>query len=380
MWPPVSPGKAVKYETDVRQLGAMQRPGAEGEYAADILAKVPPSIATNQEILGKLTPILQQAAHGGFVPEVSLSQNGYTIDLKNPGMASEASTLGQQRGQRRPLGGGGPAPRRGGGNVGVPTPTGQYFDLGNGQYADPQGNIVDALPAGATTQPATVVPAEEPMRGQGAPSLSIENFPGATADDFELMAAELGARQKQRIEAETKREEAALAARTLSADDRTALRKMIPAKAMLKVLEQYALEGGEGVPSTLPKERVRGSARIAENLRQGETYQNWWDADPFLQGFRRLHVMGRPILARGIGDEQGNLAKDEQLVWDAVLAARSVPEVKDAMQQVRALVAEKEAMITAGKTGSTEPTPAPTPGGGQRMRTLSSGKTIIEEP
>jgi hypothetical protein len=55
-----------------------------------------------------------------------------------------------------------------------------------------------------------------------------------------------------------------------------------------------------------------------------------------------------------------------------------VPEAKDAIADVKRLIALKKQLITAGKTGAATATPAPE--AGPRTRTLSTGKTIIEDP
>lgn len=372
--PPVPPEELVKRFNAETQLDAMRRAGAEGGVARATLAGVPPELA---DAAGMVDAFTQLAQSRGFVAEPTIDKGGVSVKLSRPGQTAFESGMGTKRSTFTPLGGGGGA-STGGGTVGQPSPQGKVYDLGNGQFALEDGTLVDRPPSGvtptpATTEPAPAAPAAPPMRGQD--SLAIENYPDATAADFELMKEAISTKQRAEIELETERRKRDLAAQTLSDTERTMLSKMIPAEAMLTILERYAEDGGPGAPSTLPKTRVRGAARVQEKLRQNETYQEWWAADPFLQGFKRLHTMGRPILARGIGDEQGNLAKTEQQVWDSVLGARSVPEMKDAVGQVRQLIEEKKRLITAGKTGASTPAPAASPT--LRTKTLSTGKAIV---
>lgn len=82
-----------------------------------------------------------------------------------------------------------------GGNQGVQTPQGRYYDLGNGQYADERGTIVDAIPTGATAVPATVEPADAaapttapaPMAGRAIEDRfpPIQILPGESPETFE---------------------------------------------------------------------------------------------------------------------------------------------------------------------------------------------------
>jgi hypothetical protein len=442
-FPPVAPGDAVKYETSRRQLGAMSRPGAEGDYAADILAKIPPSIATNQELLGKLGPILQQAQGSGFVPELSLSPNGYTIDLKNPQGSARASGIGSRQAEYSPLGGGG-----GGGGAPRGEPVGGYL----GPQQRPDGKVstelligisderlnggketnipllvpgqtgVDRLLAGekpndnqvghaiefaaeqarqgvsfpsfdspeAATDAArgrsaqggalnSSLTGEPPMRGQ--PSLSLGNYPDATAADFKLLEK----KQQNDLQLGYEEEKAAIEAkakgRELNEGERTKLSKIAAARSFLNVFERYGLEGQKGdgatesFPSALPAERISGMKAAGQIIRQSGPVQKI-AREPFYQGLKRYQSIARPIIARNLGDDTGNLSETEQAAASAMTEAASQPEIRDAVAQMRAIIDEREAALLAGKSEQKPPGNAP----GVKTRTLRSGKTILVEP
>lgn len=446
--PPIPPEELVKRFGAETQLNAMRRPGTEGAMARAAIAKVPLGF---EDATAAAQQFGQVAQRLGYLPEISVDASGVSLKMSKPGQQAFESGMGAKRSNVTPLGGGGggaptaPAAKPGG-NTGIDTADGRWFDLGNGQYADPQGNIHDQLPTGTPTRPATVEPAaptETPMRGQ-SPSLSIGNHPDATAADFQLLQekqqndlklefekrkAELedrllaarrpndlqfqkdSERQRRDLELEYDRRradleteirqarrpedlqdkrtaeqqrldlqldydrrksqmEAQLKAGQLDENTRTKLAKIAAARAFLNVYEQYGLKGqagdqatgAESFQSTLPDTRLSGLPAAGELLRQSAPVQTL-ARDPFLQGFRRYQSIARPIIARNLGDDTGNLSETEQAAAAAMTAAASKPELRDAVAQMRAIIDEREKALLAGKdaggTTSTRPTITP---------------------
>lgn len=368
--PPIPPEELVKRFGAETQLNAMRRPGTEGAMARAAIAKVPLGFEDATAAAQQFGQVAQQL---GYLPEISVDASGVSLKMSKPGQQAFESGMGAKRSNVTPLGGGGGGPTapaaKPGGNTGVDTADGRWFDLGNGQYADPQGNIHDQLPTGTPTRPATVEPAaptETPMRGQ-SPSLSIGNYPDATAADFQLLQEQ----QQNAIKLEYEKQKAELDAKVkaaqLNENERTKLAKIAAARSFLNVFEQYGLHGQEGskatgaesFQSTLPDKRISGLPAAGELVRQSGPVQ-MLARDPFLQGFRRYQSIARPIIARNLGDDTGNLSETEQAAAAAMTAAASKPELRDAVAQMRAIIDEREKALLAGKdAGSSAPTSSP---------------------
>ena len=353
--PPVPPEELVKRFNAETQLDAMRRAGAEGGVARATLAGVPPELA---DAAGMVDAFTQLAQSRGFVAEPTIDKGGVSVKLSRPGQTAFESGMGTKRSTFTPLGGGGGA-STGGGTVGQPSPQGKVYDLGNGQFALEDGTLVDRPPSGvtptpATTEPAPAAPAAPPMRGQD--SLAIENYPDATAADFQLLQERQQNALKLEYEQQRAEMEAKIKGRQLNENERTKIAKIAAARSFLNVFEQYGLEGQRGTgatetfPSSLPDTRIRGTKAAAELLRQSVPVQTL-ARDPFLQGFRRYQSIARPIIARNLGDDTGNLSETEQAAAAAMAEAASKPELRDAVQQMRAIIDERERALLQGKEG-----------------------------
>lgn len=393
VFPSVGVKDAIDDATNLTQWGAMTRPGAEGAMARSAVAKVPLGFEDATAAAQQFGQIAQRL---GYLPEISVDSSGVSLKMSRPGQQAFESGMGAKRSNVTPLGGGGGAAptapaAKPGGNTGVDTADGRWFDLGNGQYADPQGNIHDQLPTGTPTRPATVEPAaptEPPMRGQvTAPpvSLSIENFPNATAADFEGMAAD----QRSRTALALKEQELELTQRfkdrNLTEDERTQLRKIAAARAIVQTFEDYALHGStkdtslpatERVPSALPKKAITGMGAAGEAIRQSETYQKF-DRNLHLKALKGLRVASRSLLIKSLGDDSGNVGQQEGQQIDALTDGMSQPEIRQQAGVMRKLLDEREASVLKGKADRNGGASAPASGGTTRTMTLRNGKTVI---
>jgi hypothetical protein len=190
----------------------------------------------------------------------------------------------------------------------------------------------------------------------GAPSLSTDEFPGATPADLELIKKDQLNNLQLAYEKRKKLDEAKLKLSLLTDDDRKRLGQIHAARAFLDTYRDYGLygepadaaTGRPAMPSTLPVQRVSGFDAIAEMSRQSELYQSV-KRDPFLQGLQRYQALGRPVLARNLGGDVGNLSQTEQEAIDGVMAAASQPELDDAVRQMQALIDAREKGLVAGK-------------------------------
>ncbi len=103
---------------------------------------------------------------------------------------------------------------------------------------------------------------------------------------------------------------------------------------------------------------MSGPTAIGELARQTGLVQGI-ARDPFLQGLQRYQAIGKPVLARNIGGDVGNLSETEQKSIAAVLTAASKPELQDAVRQMHALLDAREQELTGGKA-ELRPTAKPT--------------------
>lgn len=364
--PPIPPDELVKRFGAETQLDAMRKPGTEGAMARAAVAKVPLGFED-------ATAAAQQFSHVatklGYTPEISVDASGVSLKMSRPEQAAFQAGMGQKRSQYTPLGGGTAAP--------APSPSGaapivvQFDDGSFGMEMNGALSTIDAKTAedlqraGLTVQRATKdaapagtpAPTETPMRGQA--SLSIGNNPDATAADLQLLTEQQQNALKLDFEQQKAAMEAKLKGAQLNENERTKLAKIAAARSFLNVFEQYGLRGQQGDPatgaetfaSTLPNERISGLPAAGELLRQSAPVQSL-ARDPFLQGFRRYQSIARPIIARNLGDDTGNLSETEQAAAAAMTAAASKPELRDAVAQMRAIIDEREKALLAGKTGA----------------------------